>query len=532
MLFIYFLSAMFQGFKRCKGCNSNMPLADLHDKCLECLAGLGHDISVCAICTGFSPRAQKRREGDFGFYLASLAAKEKGACPPSKKSKGSSRKSSSSSSSKTNSQSSSTKAIEKPVGGGESVTMANLQLLLQQHMGTMEQLVKGSVDALRKEFTAAQTERTVSPPSAGAPASAGGPQEDGESVTGVPRDLGSGSPSSDTGDAGRTQVQPVRQVRGSGLVPPSVLASGPLSIPGLSRPSEQESSEQPKSFEAPVSGTAMPRAPRDRCLLPLASGLGQADDLQDSVTVTSLETASVAEVGSCSESEPESLPESDSNESIGTLNFPASLRVARQRIAEAIPEAARKLPEVNTSEFRLPGSAFAIQQPQQVQLRVLPFLVSSFIDPMLDGGRSRFNHPEMATRYSLEEDLFEVPGIDECVWTSVALGGASAHSLAVGAAKQGTRRLPPFASQGPLLKSTYKRYEETYKCAAQQLRVAVHGAYLVSLQDMAVTSSGDPGVITQREVFMKDMAGVLSHVSRDLIQVAASQMMGAVMGMR
>ena len=84
---------MFQGFKRCNGCNTAIPLADLHDKCLECLAGLGHDLSVCAICKGFSPRAQKRREGDFGFNVSMLEEKarlakergEDGACPPSKR---------------------------------------------------------------------------------------------------------------------------------------------------------------------------------------------------------------------------------------------------------------------------------------------------------------------------------------------------------------------------------------------------------------------------------------------------------------
>ncbi|XP_046574468.1 LOW QUALITY PROTEIN: deleted in malignant brain tumors 1 protein-like [Haliotis rubra] len=66
-------------------------------------------------------------------------------------------------------------------------------------------------------------------------------------------------------------------------------------------------------------------------------------------------------------------------------------------------------------------------------------------------------------------------------------GGSSSSSLA--SARQG-RRLPPFPASTSLpLKSAYRSFEECYRCAAQQLKVAVHSAYLSALQGQLVAHS-------------------------------------------
>ena len=62
--------------------------------------------------------------------------------------------------------------------------------------------------------------------------------------------------------------------------------------------------------------------------------------------------------------------------------------------------------------------------------------------------------------------------------------------------------------------------------------VVVHGAYLSSLQRAALETEKDSGDLSPHAVLLSQLTEVQSHLSRDSLRSAASQLMYAVMGMR
>ena len=160
---------------------------------------------------------------------------------------------------------------------------------------------------------------------------------------------------------------------------------------------------------------------------------------------------------------------------------------------------------------------------------MLPSLSKEVVAPLLVGDRRRFDLPGLESRYRLGPDAtFEVPVADECVVTSVTLGDASASAQAV--SKRG-RQLPPFPASNPMLKVAYNCFEEQFRNAAQQLRVAVHAAYIGSLQCKVLDQVGGPessGTLS----LARQLTDAQSHVAKDSIRSASSQIMSAVMGLR
>lgn len=404
---------------------------------------------------------------------------------------------------------------------GPSVTFNDLNTFFQQHMATFKAMMHESVQGLRQEFLSGSSAHGPNVVGAGVTASV-------ESPRGVSPMPNLGSP----------ELPLTVEDQGLGPVSLDVLAQGPLTIPGL-EPDSLAPASQPKSTELPVlPGDARESRDRGSVVEPVQSTGLRPLDAFGPLAPSGLSSGVSLEINPFGGIDPERASEEDSmdvdesEELEGSFKFSSALREVRQRIAVALPQAAVPAKPQDPTEFRLPGEAFAPRQPTQTRLRVLPSLVRDVVDPLLLGNRSRFDLPDLVRRYQMGDDeLFSVPQVDECVYTSVALGGASAPSLSTPVARQG-RHVPPFPSAGPTLKAAYRCFEEQYRNATQQVRVVVHGAYLSSLQRAALETEKDSGDSSPHAVLLSQLTEVQSHLARDSLRSAASQMMCAVMGMR
>lgn len=502
-----------------------LPPQDPHAKCVRCLAGVGHDPEVCQLCLAFTPKARKKRAADLMFFreIREAGGDPKEGVPPSKAKKVETKLRKA-----RKGRASSPIPIPIPIQDKEVVSPpvqlvdANfLQSFLQQHMESVSTMVRESVEGLRKEFLSGSTGQGSAGSGAGATASVGAPG----GCSSVP-DLDSAP-----------ELPPTIDDRGLGPVPFDVLAAGPLAIPGFSDPLATVG--YPIEPE-PAVPTAPVRESRDRG--PGGELVQPAETRPSGPFAPLTPSASVSEARSgvgpvrdfdfdqATDADPMDVEEEEGTEE--NFNLVSALREVRQRIAVVLPQAAVPEPRQDPAEFRLPGEAFAPRQRPQTRLRVLPSLVRDVVDPLLSGTRSRFDLPDLVKRYQMgDDDLFSVPVVDECVFTSVALGGASASSLATPVARQG-RHIPPFTLAGPSLKAAYRCFEEQFRNAGQQMRVVVHGAYLSSLQRSALEAEKDSGDVSPSAVLLRQLTEVQSHLARDSLRSAASQMMSAVMGMR
>ena len=175
----------------------------------------------------------------------------------------------------------------------------------------------------------------------------------------------------------------------------------------------------------------------------------------------------------------------------------------RGKLAAAFPQVV--LPEKGIEEegFRLPGGAFAPKKAKQVRLRILDSLGADSISPLLSGTRKKTDLPDLAKRYLLgEAGLFDVPEVDDDVLASVSPDLIGVRG----------RRLPPFKAASQTLKDDFGSFESMYRNASQQLRVAVHTAYLVSLQ----SKSQEEGKEHSTQVgLQRQLSEVQSHLARD-----------------
>lgn len=498
-----------QSFKKCANCGGRIPESDGHDLCIVCLAVEDHDDSACSSCSGFSARTKKRRGLDLVFYKRLHAAGEdvRNATPPSKLNKQRQRQVISPpipSGSQSSDSDVGVRLVSARVKNPPALTPTDINALIK---GQMKGMLGELMQEVRKEILAS---RPPSGPDAPTPGTS-------RAVDVVDAGAGSGM------GPGGAPVATSRKPRKAGA--PSATITRPISpTPGTSGSGDAVGDPKSQAPGASAQGTAPGLGARPPVVeqdgatvsafrIPLLPPGSSVDALDDS------ESASDSELLS-ERSESDMEVEGDGESEAGDLSINSALREIRGKVARAFPRTAVPQQEADSSEFRLPGGAFASRKSPQVRLRIIDHVMDDAISPLLSGTRKRFDLPELHKRYPLgEEGLFEVPGCDDDVLASISL-----ESLGL----QG-RCVPPFRAGDALLKQLFRTFEGTFRGSCQQMRVAVHSAYLASLQAESLKEGKGK---SSQALLQRQLTEANGYLANDSIRSSAGQIMSAVMGLR